>query len=274
MIDLYCATVSDERGYLGLQGVTREALLSWGPLSGELLQNQALQDYLDGGVLGATYISLRNKLVQIVRSTYRPEQTFSEFMNVYKPLASKSVEGKLGFGVGEDGAEMVYYGLETYGNDLKLVQEYASRGCVATVIDNDRGGHSLVGGMRFVNRIYYVVTQIPVPELISIDMEAQYEDPIRDDAYERSCEYAINQVFTQCDLPWNDLLQALEDAVQSGQGGGFAYIEDIDSLEDVLIWEQFEDESAAVIQGLLEDFQESAYKLIMDFAISRGITHQ
>jgi len=155
---------------------------------------------------------------------------------------------------------------------MSFARQYAASGCVGTVIDNDRGGHSLIGGMHYVNRVYYLITELPVPECISIDLDAEYDNPVKDHAFNKSCEYAINQVFTQCDLPWNDLMQALEDAVESGQGGGFAYIEDIDELEDVHIWEQFEDEPARAIQSLLEDLRESSYKLMMDFAVSRGLT--
>lgn len=281
MINLFSATLSTEHAVWSLHGVTQEEILSW-----NIIDRAQCGDHCE------KYFQLANAgwarpfnsdeespemgkfSIQIVRSSYRPEETLDEFIKAYKPIGSLSKEGDLGLGLAENGEEMTYYGLETYGDDLKLVQQFASGGFVATVIDNDRGGHSLIGGMHFVNRVYYLVTQVPVPECISIDLEAEFGDPVKDDAYRRSCDYAISQVFTECNLDWRDLMQALEEATQSGQGGGFAYIEDIEDLEDVHVWEKFEDESAGEIQSLLDDYQSSSYKLMLDFAASRGISHQ
>jgi len=281
MINLFSATLSTEHAVWSLHGVTQEEILSWSIIRRAQYVEHCEKYFRLANAGWAKPLSSDGEsldmgkfTIQIVLSSYRPEETLDEFVAAYKPIGSKSNEGDIGIGIAEGDEDMVYYGVETYGADLELVRQYAVSGCVATVIDNDRGGHSLIGGMHYVNRVYYLITELPVPECISIDLDSYYENPLKDDAHNRSCEYAINQVFTQCDLPWDDLMQALEEVKESGQGGGFAYIEDIDDLEDVHIWEKYEDEPAGAIQSLLEDFRESSYKLMMDFAVSRGITHQ
>lgn len=51
------------------------------------------------------------------------------------------------------------YGLETYGSDLQLVREYDQRH-VWTVVDGDVD-QWIVPGLRYVNRICYLLTERP-----------------------------------------------------------------------------------------------------------------
>lgn len=275
MINLFSAVIQTEHAVWQLHGVSKEELLAW-----DFLQDidsesaKAIETYLRAVIWGkAAFIAGTSSLIgnfslRLMCSAYRPESNFDEFMQTFKPIGSMSKEGDIGVGVSENGENMVYFGLETYGKDLELVKQYAAKGCVATVIDNDRGGHSLIGGMHFVNRIYYLITEVPVPEWICIDMEAEYDHPVCESAFRRSTEYAMGQVFTQCDLPWKDLMDVLHDA---NHYGGVECISDIEDLEDVSVWEMFEDESVGGLISLLEDFQQSSYNLLLGFSKEQGI---
>lgn len=57
---------------------------------------------------------------------------------------------------------------ETYGAEFALVQAagQADPGCVWTVVTNDRGDWYIVDGYHFVNRVGYLLTEMPcdVPE--------------------------------------------------------------------------------------------------------------
>lgn len=51
------------------------------------------------------------------------------------------------------------HGLETFGSDLAIASEYDSN-CVWTVIDGEND-EWIVPGLRFVNRICYLLTEVP-----------------------------------------------------------------------------------------------------------------
>lgn len=47
----------------------------------------------------------------------------------------------------------------------------ATEGCIWTVIDGDEGETAIVSGRHFVNRIGYIVTEVPATEDIEVDLD-------------------------------------------------------------------------------------------------------
>lgn len=52
------------------------------------------------------------------------------------------------------------HGLETFGEDLEVVRSH-DPAFVWTVVDGDSGDQWITTGMQYVNRVCYLVTQIP-----------------------------------------------------------------------------------------------------------------
>ena len=75
------------------------------------------------------------------------EETFYEYFEPFLP----------------DGAENDVWGghgLETYGRDLDIVRRHDSNS-VWTVVDGESGHQWIIPGMRYVNRLCYIVTAKP-----------------------------------------------------------------------------------------------------------------
>jgi hypothetical protein len=68
---------------------------------------------------------------------------------------------------------------ETYGEELAFVRQQDPR-TVWTLVDGDEGDQYVVSGFHFVNRIGYLVSTVPVPESIDIEVriptQAEPED--------------------------------------------------------------------------------------------------
>ena len=88
------------------------------------------------------------------------EDAFYEYFKPYRhPLASHDIWGG--------------HGLETFGDDLCLVRSL-DENYVWTVVDGDDGDDQwITPGIRFVNRICYLVTENP-HNFVSIDFRCPY----------------------------------------------------------------------------------------------------
>ena len=64
---------------------------------------------------------------------------------------------------------------ETYGEELEFVRQQDPR-TVWTLVDGDDGDQYLTNGFHFVNRIGYLVSTVPVPEEIDIDVRIPMQE--------------------------------------------------------------------------------------------------
>jgi hypothetical protein len=138
----------------------------------ELKHTQALD--LIGVMAGfGDWRSLQAALTR--RSVGTPERmTLEEFEDEFKPMSNHLVPGAAYNG----------YAFETYGPELTYVQELAAKhpGKVWTVVDGDDNSSWLVSGLHFVNRVFYVITNVATAE--GEDFEIPYGHESTDKLFE------------------------------------------------------------------------------------------
>lgn len=81
------------------------------------------------------------------------------------PLVENRFNPNSSWAVGEGTGSL----FETYGQELDFVRQQASR-YVWTLIDGDDGNLYVVSGPHFVNRIGYLISQVPIPENTFIEV--------------------------------------------------------------------------------------------------------
>ena len=97
------------------------------------------------------------------------------------PLLSNHLNPNASWGSGKEGGCL----FETYGEELEFVRRQDPR-TVWTLVDGD-GDQYLVSGFHFVNRIGYLVSTVPLPEEMDIEVcipNENADDPETDDAGE------------------------------------------------------------------------------------------
>lgn len=103
--------------------------------------------------------------------------TEDQWIETYKPLPAPSGDGGFDFG---DGSTLLDW---TKPADIAIL-DAADPTCVWTVVDGDNGP-AIVCGRHFVNRIGYIVTEVPTPsEDLEILMEHDFDRPEEEDGEE------------------------------------------------------------------------------------------
>lgn len=82
------------------------------------------------------------------------EMDYDEWFDTFKPIPNH-IDKNASFGDGEHG-----YMFETYGDELKYVQELIDDNRIWTLGDGDDGGTYIWNGYSFVNRIGYFITDV------------------------------------------------------------------------------------------------------------------
>lgn len=83
---------------------------------------------------------------------------FDDFYETYKPITNNSQTSCAPIIMEGDNAQAL--GFETYGDDLEKVKQADPR-CVFTLVDDGDGGIQLVSGTHYVNRLAYLITEVP-----------------------------------------------------------------------------------------------------------------
>jgi len=81
--------------------------------------------------------------------------TWDEWVEQYKP--------KVNHILGEEGASFCGYMYETFGEEFDYVRT-VDPSLVWTIMDGDDGETFVGDGLHFVNRIGYIVTEVPAPD--------------------------------------------------------------------------------------------------------------
>jgi hypothetical protein len=106
------------------------------------------------------------------------ELTEDEFDDRYT-LKSNHLNSSAGWAIGDSGGCL----FETYGEELSSVRQQDP--CtVWTLTDGDDGDMYLISGYHFVNRIGYLLSTIPIPEDVTIQVHlpmSPTEDPDPDE---------------------------------------------------------------------------------------------
>lgn len=64
---------------------------------------------------------------------------------------------------------------ETYGQELEFVRQQDPR-TIWTLIDGDDGDQYVVSGIHFVNRIGYLISTVPIPDGVDIQVHLPMEN--------------------------------------------------------------------------------------------------
>jgi hypothetical protein len=100
--------------------------------------------------------------------------TEDEWIERFKPLPAPSGDGGFDFG---DGSTLLDW---TKPVDAAIL-DAADPACVWTVVDGDEGP-AIVCGRHFVNRLGYIVTEVPTPsEDLEIVMDDDFDRPDEDE---------------------------------------------------------------------------------------------
>jgi len=83
------------------------------------------------------------------------EMDYDEWFDTYKPIPNH-IDKNASFSDGKYG-----YMFETYGDEVKYVQELIDDNVIWTYGDGDDGGTYIWNGYSFVNRIGYFITERP-----------------------------------------------------------------------------------------------------------------
>jgi hypothetical protein len=92
------------------------------------------------------------------------ELTEDEFDERY-PLVPNHINPSAGWAVGEAGGCL----FEIHGEEFAFVRRQNPRK-VWTLVDGDDGDMYLVNGLHFVNRVGYLLSTVPVPEDVTIQV--------------------------------------------------------------------------------------------------------
>jgi hypothetical protein len=96
-------------------------------------------------------------------------QTFKELsedaFDALYPLVPNQLNPGAGWALGEERGCL----FETYGDELDFVRRQHPR-TIWTLLDGDDGDQYLVSGYHLVNRIGYLISTVPVPECVTIQV--------------------------------------------------------------------------------------------------------
>lgn len=92
------------------------------------------------------------------------ELTEGEFDDRY-PLVPNHINSSAGWAVGDTGGCL----FETYGDEFEFVRRQPS-GRVWTLIDGEDGDLYVISGLHFVNRVGYLLSTVPVPNDVTIQV--------------------------------------------------------------------------------------------------------
>lgn len=92
------------------------------------------------------------------------ELTEDEFDDQY-PLVPNHINPNATWVIGDTGGCL----FETYGEEFEFVRRQDPR-TVWTLVDGDDGDMYVISGFHFVNRVGYLVSTIPVPEDVTIQV--------------------------------------------------------------------------------------------------------
>ncbi len=81
------------------------------------------------------------------------------------PLLTNHLNRHASWAYGEGGGCL----FETYGEELAFVRQQDPR-TIWTLVDADGDDQAVISGFHFVNRVGYLVSQVPVPEGVSIEV--------------------------------------------------------------------------------------------------------
>ncbi len=102
------------------------------------------------------------------------ELTEDEFGNRY-PLVPNHFNPSAGWAIGDAGGCL----FETYGDEFAFVMRRNPRK-IWTLVDGDDGNLYLISGLHFVNRVGYLLSTVPIPDHVTIQvrllMAAQEDD--------------------------------------------------------------------------------------------------
>lgn len=91
------------------------------------------------------------------------ELTEDEFDDRY-PLVPNHINPSAGWAIDEHGCLF-----ETYGEEFAFVSRHDPRK-VWTLVDGDDGDMYLISGLHFINRVGYLLSTIPIPEDVTIQV--------------------------------------------------------------------------------------------------------
>jgi hypothetical protein len=92
------------------------------------------------------------------------ELTEDEFDDRYL-LVPNHINPSAGWAIGEAGGCL----FETYGEEFAFVRRYDPRK-VWTLVDGDDGDMYVISGHHFVNRVGYLLSTVPIPEDVTIQV--------------------------------------------------------------------------------------------------------
>lgn len=110
------------------------------------------------------------------------EFTEDEFDDRY-PLVSNHINPSAGWAIGDTGGGCLF---ETHGEEFAFVKRYDPRK-VWTLVDGDDGDMYLISGLHFVNRVGYLLSTVPVPENVTIQVhlptaQGDHDEPEGEDS--------------------------------------------------------------------------------------------
>ena len=97
------------------------------------------------------------------------EMTEDEFDERY-PLVPNHLNPNATWGFGDEGGCL----FETYGEELEFVRQQEPR-TIWTLIDGEDGDLYVVNGYHFVNRVGYLISKVPFPEGVLIEVHIPME---------------------------------------------------------------------------------------------------
>jgi hypothetical protein len=119
-------------------------------------------------------VAKKNEIVEVppleVEGMEPGERTFllmteKEFELQY-PIIPNHLNSNASWSMNEQGGCL----FETFGEELAFIQVQDPR-TVWTVVDSDEGGSCILSGFHFVNRMGYLVSTVPVPEGVDIEVD-------------------------------------------------------------------------------------------------------
>jgi hypothetical protein len=111
----------------------------------------------------------------MTKETVQLEISEDEFDEQY-PLVTNHLNPNASWAFDDTGGCL----FETYGDEFAFVRRQDPR-YVWTFLDGDDGDQYVVSGLHFVNRIGYLISKIPVPEGMFIEVRIPSSDSTEDD---------------------------------------------------------------------------------------------
>jgi hypothetical protein len=98
------------------------------------------------------------------------EMTEDAFDQQY-PLLPNYLNPNASWAFGDSGGGCLF---ETYGEEIRFVSEQVPR-TIWTLIDGEDGDLYVVSGLHFVNRVGYLISKVPVPEGVFVEVRLSSE---------------------------------------------------------------------------------------------------